>query len=111
MNLYSMDLRDKVLSAVNRGTLRQEVAKNFSVIGAHQALAQAQYRDQSSLGPKKGTTPGGGPPTRRKGAALEEWLPAQFEANPDLTLEEHREASGEERGVRVSTATTVSRAI
>jgi hypothetical protein len=37
---------------------------------------------------------------------LQEWLPKHLEANDDLTLEEHREAFGEE----VSTS-TIGRAI
>ncbi|MDP9487668.1 MAG: IS630 family transposase, partial [Actinomycetota bacterium] len=45
-----------------------------------------------------------------KGAALREWLPSHLGNNPDLTLEEHREAFEEARGTRVSAA-TVGRAI
>ena len=40
---------------------------------------------------------------------LEDHLPAQLRANPDLTLEEHRELFEEVHGVKASTA-TVSRA-
>jgi hypothetical protein len=50
-----------------------------------------------------------GPPAI-KGRMLNEWLPGHLRANPDLTLEEHREAFEEAFGVKVSTA-TVSRAI
>jgi hypothetical protein len=49
-------------------------------------------------------------PPAIKGAMLNEWLPGHLRANPDLTLEEHREAFEEAFGVKVSTA-TVSRAI
>ncbi len=45
-----------------------------------------------------------GPPAR-KGVLLEEWLPAQLENDPDLTLAEHCEAFEEDSGVKVSTAT------
>lgn len=41
---------------------------------------------------------------------MEEWLPAQLQDNNDLTLQEHREAFEEERGVSAS-APTVGRAI
>jgi hypothetical protein len=44
-------------------------------------------------------------PPARKGALLEEGLPAQLKNNPALTLEEHREAFEEQHGVEVSTAT------
>jgi len=44
-------------------------------------------------------------PSARKGALLEQWLPNQFENNPDLTFVEHCESFEEDLGVRVSTAT------
>ncbi len=45
-----------------------------------------------------------------KGKALRTWLPRHLEANPNLTLAEHREAFEDEGGVKVSEA-TMSRAI
>ena len=52
--------------------------------------------------------PSPGPPAV-KGAALEEALPTQLRANPDFTLEEHRELFEETYGISVSTA-SISRA-
>jgi transposase len=50
-----------------------------------------------------------GPPARKR-EALEERLPAQTEANPDLTLAEHCGLFEEGSGAEVSTA-TMSRAL
>ncbi len=50
-------------------------------------------------------------PAARKRAALEEGLPAQVGCNPNLTLSKHCELFEEERGISVSTATTMSRAL
>ena len=84
MKPYSKDLRLRVLSAVDSGKPREEVAKTFSV----------------SM------------PTIKRwlGAMLKEWLPKHLQANDDLTLEEHREAFEGEFGERVSTS-TIGRAI
>lgn len=106
MKAYSKDLRLRVLAAVDRGTPRKEVAKTFSVALPTIKRWLKLRRETGGVEPKEGTP---GPPPL-KGAALEEWLPGQLVANPDLTLEEHREAFEEERGVVVSSA-TVSRAI
>ncbi len=57
-----------------------------------QALPEAAHRETGDVEPKPLT----GPPAR-KGAALEAALPAQAEANPDLTLAEHCELFEEQR--------------
>ena len=106
MKPYSEDLRLRVLAAVDRGTPRREVAETFGVSMPTIKRWLKLRRETGGVEPRKGTP---GPPAR-KGAALEEWLPEQLRNNPDLTLEEHREAFEEERGEGVSTA-TVSRAI
>ena len=106
MKPYSKDLRLRVLAAVDRGTPRKEVAKTFSVSSPSIKRWLKLRKETGSVEPREGVP---GPPAR-KGAALEEWLPEQLKSNPDLTLEEHREAFEEERGVRVSAA-TISRAI
>ncbi len=74
-----------MLAAVDRGTPRQEFAKTFSVSGPTIKCWLKLRKETGGLESKKGTP---GPPPL-KGAALEEWLPAQLEANPDLALEEH----------------------
>ncbi len=105
MKPYSKDLRLRVLAAVDRGVPREEVAKTFSVSVPTIKRWLKLRRETGDLEPK----PIPGRP-RHKGTALQEWLPSQLQTNNDLTLEEHREAFEEERGMLVS-ASTVSRAI
>ena len=64
-----------------------------------QALYLRLRRETGDVEPKPPT----GPPVR-KGAALEAALPAQAEANPDLTLAEHCELFEEHRGACASRA-------
>jgi transposase len=104
MKPYSKDLRLKVLAAVDRGMSRKEVAEVFGVSVPTIKRWLRRRRQTGDVEPK----PIPGPPAR-KGAALEDHLPAQLRANPDITLEEHREFFEETHGVMASTA-TVSRA-
>ncbi len=106
MKPYSVDLRTRVLVAVDRGVSRKEVAKTFSVSLPSIKRWLKLRKETGSVEPREGVP---GPPAR-KGTALKEWLPEQLKNNPDLTLKEHREAFEEERGMRVSTA-TISRSI
>ena len=95
----------RVLSAVDAGTLREEVAKTFSVSMPTIKRWLRRRRETGDVEPR--AIPGRPP---RKGVMLKEWLPKQLEENDDLTLEEHREAFEEEFGERVSTS-TIGRAI
>jgi transposase len=107
MKPYSIDLRSRVLEAVDLGVPRKEVAKTFSVSLPSIKRWLKLRKETGSLEPRKGVP---GPPAR-KGAALRAWLPGQLEANPDLTLQEHCEAfEDEQASMKVSTA-TMSRAI
>src|SRR5215210_7365853 len=106
MKPYSKDLRVRVLAAVDGGMVREEVAKTFSVSVPAINRWLKRRRESGDVEPK----PIPGRPSV-KGTALEGWLAWHLEKNPDLTLEEHREAFEEARGdVRVSRA-TVGRAI
>ena len=93
-----------MLAAVDRGMSRKEVAGTFGVSEPTIRRYLRLRRETGDVEPRPVT----GPPAR-KGAALEAALPAQARANPDLTLEEHRELFEEAEGVRVSTS-TMSRA-
>jgi transposase len=104
MRPYSKDLRLRVLAAVDRGMPREEIALVFGVSAPTVRRYLKLRRETGDVEPK----PVPGPPAR-KGAALEAALPAQAKANPDLTLEEHRELFEEAEGVKVSSA-TMSRA-
>jgi transposase len=106
MKPYSKDLRIRVLAAVDRGIPREEVAKTFSV--SVPTIKRWLGRRRHTGGVEAIPIPGR-PPV--KGAALEGWLPGHLQKNPDLTLEEHREAFEEaHEGTKVS-ASTVGRAI
>ena len=107
MKPYSIDLRLRVLAAVERGVPREEVAKTFSVSVPTIKRWLKRRRETGDVEPK----PIPGRP-RVKGVALQEWLPKHLENNDDLTLEEHREAFEEAHrgGMRVSRA-SVGRAI
>jgi transposase len=105
MKAYSKDLRLRVLSAVDAGTPREEVAKTFSVSMPTIKRWLKRRRESGDVEPE--LIPGR---PSRKGAMLKEWLPKHLEANDDLTLEEHRQAFEEEFEQRVSTS-TIGRAI
>ena len=105
MKPYSKDLRLRVLAAVDRGMPRARAARVFSVsVPTIKRYLKLRREETGDVEPKP--VPG---PKARKGAALEEALPGQVCANPDLTLEEHCELFEEAEGMRVSTA-TMSRA-
>jgi transposase len=105
MKPYSKDLRLRVLSAVDAGTPREQVAKTFSV--SMPTIKRWLRRRQETGGVEPKPIPGR---PSRKGTMLQSWLSKHLEANDDLTLEEHREAFGEEFGEEVSTS-TIGRAI
>jgi transposase len=105
MKPYSKDLRIRVLAAVDRGEPREEVAETFSV--SMPTIKRWLKRRRETGGVEAIPIPGR---PRLKGAALAGWLPGHLRRNPDLTLEEHREAFEEERGDTVS-ASTVGREI
>ncbi len=104
MKPYSKDLRLKVLEAVDRGMPRTQVAQIFGVSMPTIKRWLKRWRQTGEVDPK----PNPAPPAR-KGAALEEALPSQLRANPDSTLEEHRQLFEETYGISVSTS-SISRA-
>jgi transposase len=105
MEPCSKDLRIRVLAAVDGGVPREGAAKTFSVSVPSIKRWLRRRRQTGDVPPKPipGRTP-------LKGAALKGWLPGHLQENPDLTLEEHREAFEEATGTKVSGA-TVSRAM
>ncbi len=104
MKPYSKDLRLKILAACDRGMPRREVARIFGV--SEPTIRRYLRLRRQTGGVEPSPVPG---PPALKGRALEERLPAQAKANPDLTLAEHCELFEETEGVEVSTA-TMSRA-
>ena len=107
MKTYSLDLRERVLAAVDRGMPRKEAVGVFGVSLATIKRWLKRREETGSAAPKR--RPG---MRRRVGATVEErrapWR--QLEENREATLEEHRQLWERERGVRVSVA-TMSRAV
>ncbi len=93
------------MEAVDRGMPRKEAA---AVFGVSLATIKRWLKRRRETGEVTAKPIPGRPPV--KGAALRAWLSEHLKDNPDLTLDEHREAFEETSGVRVS-ASTVSRNI
>ena len=106
MNAYSKDLRLKVLSAIDRGIPRKEVADLF---GVSRSTIKRWLKRRRQTGDVNVYKIPGRPSV--KGKALREWLPEHLQANPDLTLAEHCEAFEEEEGAMEVSEATMSRAI
>ena len=102
-----MDLRQRVLAAVDRGMLRQEIVRVLGV--SHPTIRRylRLRRETGSVAPK----PSPERPPRVGGTAEQRRaLWAQLEAHPEATLEHHRQMWEQKHGVVVSIA-TMSRAI
>jgi transposase len=91
MHAYSMDLRERVVAACDRGEgTREEIAQRFCVSVPWVYKLLARRRQTGSIAPKPhggGQTPAfAGDTAERLRKAVEDW--------PDATLEELREAAG-----------------
>ena len=107
MNAYSKDLRLKVLSAVERGTPRRELAELLGI----SISTISRYVKLKACGREIAPKPS--PGRRAKILASGDHKRAlwrQLEANDTATLEEHSEMFEKQRGVSVSVA-TMSRAV
>ena len=105
MKAYSLDLRERIIEAVESGTSREEVAKTYRVSMPTIERYVRLKRETGRLEAK----PIPGRPSR-KGVALHTGLLLQLQAHPDAYLEEHCRTWEERHGMKVSTA-TMSRAI
>ncbi len=84
MRPYSIDLRERIVAAVERGMARRDVVATFGVsLGTVKRLL-ARRRTTTDLGAQS-------PPGRRRsiGAAQQADLENQLEAHPDATLDAH----------------------
>lgn len=104
MRAYSLDLRERVVRAVEGGMSRAEAARVYAV-GLSTVKRYLRLRARGGLAAKP-------IPGRRRaiGPGDEAALRAQVAAAPDATLDEHRARWARERGVAVSRA-TMSRAL
>jgi transposase len=105
MKAYSVDLRAKVLRAVDQGHPREEIVKLLGVSRTTIKRYLKQRRETGEVAPK--AIPGRPP---KKLGPLQAELAAQLQAHDDLGLEEQCRLWEQSHGVRVSTS-TMSRAI
>ena len=105
MKAYSIDMRKRVLQAVDNGYPRAEIIKLFGVSRATIKRYLKQRRETGAINVR----PIPGRPSK-KFAPLQAGLVAQLQAYPDATLEIHCQIWEQEHGLRVST-TTMGRAI
>jgi transposase len=106
MKAYSIDLRERVLAALDRGTPRAEVVTTFQVSLASLKRWLAARRDTGEVSPRPPS--GGSAPTITP--ALDDAVRAQVAAFPDATLAEHASRWNAEHGTTIS-QWTIGRAI
>jgi transposase len=107
MKAYSLDLRQKVVAAIERGdSTIEEVASLFEVGPTFVKKMLRQHRDTGDLNP----LPHGGGHTPRLSARHLKRLQSHVERNQDVTLEELR-AHLEKQAQVVVSAPTLSRAL
>ena len=105
MNAYSEDLREKIVQALRRGTIKSEVARSFGV-SRSSVKRYAKLSDEGhSLAPKK--RPGSKPKMDERARRL---LEADLDERPGATLSERREYLGRVTGLSLSES-TVSRMV
>ena len=100
MKAYSIDLREKVLRAVDQGYPREEIINLLGVSRATIKRYVKQRRETGSVAPK--AIPGRTP---QKLAHLQADLAAQLQAHDDLRLEDQCRIFEQTHGVHVSTST------
>jgi transposase len=106
MSAYSVDLRERVLSALDRGMPRSEVVTTFQISLSSLKRWYAARRTTGDFAPKP---PSGGPKLSLPPAQDQE-LRAQVAACPDATIAEHTEQWNAAHGTTLSPS-TVGRAI
>jgi transposase len=105
MKAYSVDLREKVLRAVDQGYPRNEIIK---LLGVSRATIKRYLKQRRETGTMN-VRPIPGRPSK-KFVPLQAGLVAQLQAHPDATLETHCQIWEQEHGWGVS-PTTMGRAI
>lgn len=100
MRTYSVDLRERIVAAVDGGQARREVARRFEVSLATSSNYLRLRRATGGLAPRPraGDRPAIGP-------ARYPQLVAQLRADPDATLEQHGERWAASTGQTVSVST------
>src|SRR5918995_7029468 len=101
MRAYSMDLRERVVAAVDAGMRPAQAATRFDVSVRSVERYLARRRTTASLAP---SVQRHGPKPEKK-ARVQAWLAARLDAPAHATPAEHATAFAEQTGVVVSTAT------
>lgn len=104
MRAYSVDLREKLLAAVDAGMSRKQAAAVFGVSVPSIERYVRLRRGTGSLAPRRALKLG---PAAVKGDAVRAWLPGRLERCPDATLAEHAAAFTAAIGMPISPATVV----
>jgi len=101
MNAYSIDLRTRILAAVDAGMAKGQAARVFGVSRSTIKRYAQRRRETGSLAPQ----PRPAAPPWLIRPADHETLRAQLAADPDATLAEHCTTWEQAQGVAVSVAT------
>ena len=92
MKAYSIDLREKIIAAIDNNLMTyQEVVEHFGVSLTFVYLLKKRVKETGSVNPNPH---GGGMPARFAGKKLER-IQRYVEKNPDATLQEILEHTGE----------------
>ena len=103
MKAYSIDLRQKIVQAYEKGGISQrKLAKQFGVASSFVQKLLKQYRETGNLAPKVRTSQ---TPTKLDEQQLQVLKHLVDETN-DATLEELRQALYERTGLLISVSTT-----
>jgi transposase len=96
MRPYSKDLRERVIKAVNKGTLTQnEIMNQYGVSETFIYTLSKRVKETGSIEPKPH---GGGMPPKFEGKELET-LRKYVESNPDATLQEILDYTGKDASI------------
>ena len=98
MKAYSIDLRERIVVAVENDELSQaEAAEQFAVSVSFIEKLLHRWRTTQDLSPRQGR-----PGPKRVLASYGDWLRALVREHPDLTLEEIAERAWQAHQVRVN---------
>lgn len=94
---YSLDLRERIVSAVEGGASRRAAARVFGVSASCAVKLVQRWRETGSVRPARI-----GAPRRSKLDRHADWLLGLVRDKPDITLEEVRARLLHDRGVSAS---------
>ncbi len=106
MKAYSLDLRTRVLAAIQRGMPRTEIIQTFQISRSSLKRWYTQYQMTGDLAPARPT----GGPNRRIGPDDESTVRQYVQTTPDATLADHAAHWNAEHTTTVSVS-TIGRAI